>query len=178
MRILSRSESSLLWLLEDNEGATANLRREAQARGIAAERLIFAQHERADRDLARLRLADLVVDTLPYEAHTTASDALWAGGPVLTCIGSSFSGRVAASLLTAPGLPELITQSAVEFETMAQNFAASPALLSKIREKLASKREGCALFDTVRMTRNLEAAYVKMWECHQWGESPTSFGLR
>ena len=176
MRILSRSES-VLWLLEDNEGATANLRRETQARGIAAERLIFAQHERADRHLARLRLADLVVDTLPYGAHTTASDALWAGVPVLTCIGSSFAGRVAASLLTAAGLPELITQSADEYETMAQNFAASPALVSKIREKLARNRESCALFDTVRMTRNLEAAYVKMWQCHQRGESPMGFAL-
>jgi predicted O-linked N-acetylglucosamine transferase (SPINDLY family) len=177
MRILSHSGNSVLWLLEDNQGATANLRREAQARGIATERLIFAQHEPSDRHLARLRLADLVLDTLPYGAHTTASDALWAGVPVLTRIGSSFAGRVAASLLTAAGLPDLITQSAVEYEAMAQNFAASPALLSKIREELARNRESCALFDTVRMTRNLEAAYAKMWQRHQRGESPTSFGL-
>jgi predicted O-linked N-acetylglucosamine transferase (SPINDLY family) len=177
MRILSRSESSVLWLLEDNKGATANLRREAQVRGIAAERLIFGEHERLDRHLARLRLADLVVDTLPYGAHTTASDALWAGVPVLTRIGSSFAGRVAASLLTAAGLPELITQSAEEYEAMAQNFAATPALLSKLREKLARNRESRALFDTVRMTRNLEAAYVKMWQRHQRGEAPTSFGI-
>jgi predicted O-linked N-acetylglucosamine transferase (SPINDLY family) len=177
MRILSHSENGVLWLLEDSQRATANLRREAQARGIAAERLIFAQHEPLDRHLARLRLADLVLDTLPYGAHTTASDALWAGVPVLTRIGSSFAGRVAASLLTAAGLPELITLSAVEYEAMAQNFAAAPVLLSKIREKLARNRESCALFDTVRMTRNLEAAYVKMWQCHQRGESPASFGL-
>jgi predicted O-linked N-acetylglucosamine transferase (SPINDLY family) len=177
MRILSRSENSVLWLLEGNQAATDNLRREAQARGIAAERLIFARHEPPDRHLARLRLADLVVDTLPYGAHTTASDALWAGVPVLTCIGSSFAGRVAASLLTAAGLPELITRSAAEYEAMAQNFAAAPALLLKIREALTRNRESCALFDTVRMTRNLEAAYVKMCECHQRGETPASFGL-
>jgi len=151
--------------------------REAQARGIAAERLIFAQHERLDRHLARLRLADLVLDTLPYGAHTTASDALWAGVPVLTCIGSSFAGRVAASLLTAAGLPELITQSAAEYEAMGQNFAAGPVLLSKIREKLARNRESCALFDTVRMTRNLEAAYVTMWERYQRGEPAVSFAV-
>jgi predicted O-linked N-acetylglucosamine transferase (SPINDLY family) len=177
MRILSHSENSVLWLLEDNQGTAVNLRREAQARGIAAERLIFARHERPDRHLARLKLADLVVDTLPYGAHTTASDALWAGVPVLTCIGSSFAGRVAASLLTAAGLPELIMQSVVEYEATAQNFAATPGLLLKIREKLARNRESCALFDTVRMTRNLEAAYVKMWQRHQRGESPTGFAL-
>jgi protein O-GlcNAc transferase len=177
MRILSRAENSVLWLLEDNPGATASLRREAQAQGIAAERLIFAPHERPDRHLARLRLADLILDTLPYGAHTTASDALWAGVPVLTRIGSSFAGRVAASLLTAVGLPELITQSADEYETMAQNFTAAPAALSEIRKKLARNRENCALFDTVRMTRNLEAAYVKMWQHHRSGKTPLGFAL-
>jgi protein O-GlcNAc transferase len=177
MRILSRIENSVLWLLEDNEGATANLHRAAQASGIAAERLIFARHEASDHHLARLRLADLVLDTLPYGAHTTASDALWAGVPILTRIGSSFGSRVAASLLTAVGLPELITQSAAEYEALAHDLATAPAMLLKIREKLARNRERCALFDTVRMTRNLEAAYVKMWECHQRGESPTSFAV-
>jgi protein O-GlcNAc transferase len=177
MRILARSENAVLWLLEDNQAATVNLRREAEARGIAADRLIFARHERPDRHLARLRLADLVLDTLPYAAHTTASDALWAGVPVLTRIGSSFAGRVAASLLTAAGLPELITESAVEYEKLAQHLATRPALLSEIRGKLAGNRETCALFDTVRITRNLEAAYLTMWERHRRGESPASFAL-
>ena len=177
MRILSRSESSVLWLLEGYQAATENLRREAHVRGVAPDRLIFARHERPERHLARLRLADLVVDTLPYGAHTTASDALWAGVPVLTCIGSSFAGRVAASLLTAAGLPELIAQSVSEYEAMAQNFASAPALLAKVREKLARNRASCALFDTVQMTRNLEAAYVRMWQRHQCGASPTSFAL-
>jgi len=177
MRILSRSEGSVLWLLEDNPDATANLHREAQARGIAGERLIFAKHERVNCHLARLRLADLALDTLPYGAHTTASDALWAGVPVLTCIGSSFAGRVAASLMQAAGLPELITESALEYERMAQSLAASPARLSEIRERLARNRGSCALFDTVRITRNLEAVYVRMWELHQRGEAPTSFEL-
>jgi protein O-GlcNAc transferase len=121
-------------------------------------------------------LADLVLDTLPYGAHTTASDALWAGVPILTRIGSAFPGPVAASLLAAADLPELITQSVVEYETMAQGFAAAPELLIKIRGKLARNRESCALFDTVRTTRNLETAYLRMWERHQRGESPASFG--
>jgi predicted O-linked N-acetylglucosamine transferase (SPINDLY family) len=175
MRILSQSENSVLWLLEDNQSAAANLRREAEVGGIDAERLIFARHEQPDRHLARLRLAELILDTLPYGAHTTASDALWAGVPVLTRMGSSFAGRVAASLLAAAGLPELITQSIAEYEAMAQKFAAAPELLSKIREKLARNRESCALFDTVRMTRNLEAAYAEMLQRHQRGESPASF---
>ena len=177
MRILSRFENSVLWLLEDNQGATANLRREAAARGIGPERLIFAQHDRPDRHLARLRLADLVLDTLPYGAHTTASDALWAGVPVLTRIGPTFAGRVAASLLMAAGLPELITRSVGEYEAMAQNLAAAPEQLCRIREKLARTRDTCALFDTVRMTRNLEAAYETMWRRHERGESPASFGI-
>jgi predicted O-linked N-acetylglucosamine transferase (SPINDLY family) len=164
-------------LLEDNHVATGNLRSEAQTRGIAAERLIFARHERPDRHLARLGLADLILDTLPYGAHTTASDALWAGVPVLTCIGSSFAGRVAASLLTAAGLPELITQSVAEYEALAQSFATIPGMLTKTRDRLARNRESCALFDTARMTRNLEAAYVEMWQRHQRGESSASFGL-
>ncbi len=171
MRILSHSENAVLWLLQDTEGAAANLRREARSRGIAAERLIFAENERLDRHLARLRLADLVLDTLPYGAHTTASDALWAGVPVLTRIGSSFAGRVAASLLTAVGLPELITQSAAEYETTAENFAAEPALLAKMRDRLTRNRESCALFDTARMTRHLEAAYLQMSQRHQRGEA-------
>jgi len=177
MRILSNAENAVLWLLEDNPGATANLRREAQARGIAPARLIFAQHETVDRHLARLGLADLVLDTLPYGAHTTASDALWAGVPVLSRIGPTFAGRVAASLLTAAGLPELITQSAAEYEAKAQSFADAPELLLKLRERLARSRETHALFDTVRMTRNLEAVYVQMWQRHQRGESPMSFGI-
>jgi predicted O-linked N-acetylglucosamine transferase (SPINDLY family) len=177
MRILSRSENAVLWLLEDNQGATANLRREAEARGIAPARLIFALHERVDLHLARLKLADLVLDTLPYGAHTTASDALWVGVPVLTRTGPTFAGRVAASLLTAAGLPELITQSVAEYEAMAEKFAAAPEVLLKIRERLARNRDSCALFDTVRMARHLEAAYVTMWQRHQRGESPTSFAI-
>jgi predicted O-linked N-acetylglucosamine transferase (SPINDLY family) len=118
-----------------------------------------------------------VLDTLPYGAHTTASDALWAGVPVLTRIGSSFAGRVAASLLAAAGLPELITQSVTDYETMAQNIAAAPAFVSTMREKLARNRESCALFDTVGMTRNLEAVYLQIWVRHQRGEAPTRMGL-
>jgi protein O-GlcNAc transferase len=177
MRILSRVDNSVLWLLHDNDGAARYLRSEAEARGIDGTRLIFAQHMRVDRHLARLGLADLVLDTLPYGAHTTASDALWAGVPVLTRIGSSFAGRVAASLLSAAGLPELITQSAGAYETLAEQLAGSPRMIGDIRERLARNRETCALFDTVRMTRNLETAYRKMWQIHQRGECPRSFDV-
>lgn len=177
MRILSAAENSVLWLIENNQIATAHLRAQAQLHGIAPDRLFFARQERLDRHLARLRLADLVIDTLPYGAHTTASDALWAGVPVLTLIGNSFAGRVAASLLTAVGLPQLITQTSTEFEAHALHLAQDSKLLVEIREELERNRETMPLFDTERMTRNLERAYFRMWERHQRGEAPADFYL-
>jgi predicted O-linked N-acetylglucosamine transferase (SPINDLY family) len=177
MRILHRNNNSVLWLLQDYPAASGNLRREAGARGIAPDRLIFAKHEPLDRHLARLRLADLMLDTLPYGGHTTASDALWAGTPVLTRAGKTFAGRVAASLLNAIGLPELITDSSDDYEALACDLAGNPRRLQEIRAKLTHNRDIMPLFDTVRMTRNLESAYVQMWERHQRGEQPASFAV-
>src|SRR5204863_3407511 len=138
-----------------------NLRREAAERGISAERLVFApKMESNDAHVARHRLADLFLDTLPYNAHTTASDALWAGLPVLTCLGSTFAGRVGASLLTAVGLPELITTSLDDYEALALKLAREPPYLASLKAKLANNRLTYPLFDTQRYTRHIEAAFT------------------
>jgi predicted O-linked N-acetylglucosamine transferase (SPINDLY family) len=157
--------------------ATANLRREAQARGIAAERLIFATRLPLEKHLARLQLADLVLDTLPYGAHTTASDALWAGVPVLTRLGKTFAGRVAASLLQAIGLPELITHSDAEYSSRACELARDASLLVAIKARLEENRRTMPLFDTARITRHLEAVYSEMKARHDRGEPPQSFSI-
>jgi protein O-GlcNAc transferase len=177
MRLLRQIDGSVLWLLQDNAAVVRNLGREAQARGIAPDRLVFAKRCLPPDHLARQRLADLFLDTLPYNAHTTCSDALWAGLPVLTVLGGSFAGRVAASLLSAIGLPELITQSLGEYEALAVKLARDRGALAAIKEKLARHRQTHPLFDTARFTRNLEAAYVGMWERHQRGARPQSFAV-
>ena len=178
MEILSKTDGSVLWLFDDNPLAAANLRREAEKRGVAAERLIFAKRLPLEQHLARLQLADLVLDTLPYGAHTTASDALWAGVPVLTRIGTAFAGRVAASLLHAVGLPELVTQSAADYVARACELAAGSAQLAKIKAKLSANRLTMPLFDTARITRHLERAYIEMKARHDRGEPPRSFSVR
>jgi predicted O-linked N-acetylglucosamine transferase (SPINDLY family) len=152
----------VLWLKQAGEKTKANLLRAAQDRGIAPPQLIFAAPAALDVHLARHRLADLFLDTLPYNAHATACDALWAGLPVLTLRGTAFAGRVAASLLTAVGLPELITENAQDYEALALALARDPARLGALREKLATNRAAAPLFDTARFTRNLEAAYAQM----------------
>ena len=177
MRLLKSVPGSILWLLETNPPALRNLRREAEARGVAAERLVFGPFMSMEEHLARLSLADLFLDTLPCNAHTTASDALWAGLPILTSIGTTFAGRVAASVLGAAGLPELITSSLEEYETAALRLAQDPATLAAIRSKLARTRDTCPLFDTARFCRHLEAAYVSMWKRYQRGEKPESFNV-
>jgi predicted O-linked N-acetylglucosamine transferase (SPINDLY family) len=177
MRLLGNLEKSVLWLLRSNEAASHNLRREAVARGIDPHRIVFAPRILAADHLARHRLADLFLDTLPYNAHTTASDALWAGLPLVTCRGDTFAGRVAASLLNAAGLPELITESLSDYETLACRLATDDALLQSMRRKLDSNRANCALFDVDRFRRNLEAAYIVMWERWQRGEGPRSFSI-
>jgi predicted O-linked N-acetylglucosamine transferase (SPINDLY family) len=141
--------------------------------------LIFAAKvENISDHLARQRQADLFLDTLPYNAHTTASDALWAGLPVLTCLGETFAGRVAASLLKAVGLPELITTSLEDYEALALKLAREPTLLAAIKAKLANNRDTCPLFDTARFTRHIEAAYTTMWERQQRGEPPECFAVK
>jgi len=172
MRLLREVPGSVLWLLQDNKWAPDNLRREARARGVAPERLIFAPRIAMPEHLARQRLADLFLDTLPYNAHTTASDALWAGLPVLTCAGRSFAARVAGSLLLAIGLSELITHDLAEYEALALKLAREPGLLAGLRERLARSRLSAPLFDCERYARHLEAAYEEMWRIWQGGEAP------
>jgi protein O-GlcNAc transferase len=177
MRLLSAVGGSVLWLLQDNSDAQENLCKEAAARGIDPTRLVFAGRLKLEEHLARHRLADLFVDTLPVGAHTTASDALWAGLPLLTCRGASFVGRVAASLLYAAGLPELVTSDLGEYEALALRLATDASLLRGLRHRLAQNRAACPLFDTDRFRRHIEGAYTTMWELQQRGESPRSFSV-
>jgi predicted O-linked N-acetylglucosamine transferase (SPINDLY family) len=169
MRLLKRIEGSVLWLLEDNPAAGRNLGAEAGKRGIAAERLVFAPRMNLPEHLARHRLADLFLDTLPYNAHTTASDALWVGVPLLTRSGETFPGRVAASLLKAVGLPELITHTPEAYEALALEFATDAQKLGALRQRLAENRLTCPLFDTALFTRHIEAAFLAMWQRHASG---------
>jgi predicted O-linked N-acetylglucosamine transferase (SPINDLY family) len=162
MRILTAVEGSVLWLFQDNFWAAENLKKEAEKQGIAADRLIFAERIPLKEHLARHRQANLFLDTFPYNAHTTTSDALWAGLPVLTLIGRSFASRVAASLLNAVGLPELITISQEEYEALAIELALNPKKLADIKLKLANNRLTTPLFDTPLFAKNLEAAYIEM----------------
>jgi protein O-GlcNAc transferase len=177
MRLLRQVEGSVLWLVEGNASVARNLRREAEKRGVAPERLIFAPRIPYESYLARYRAADVFLDALPYNAGTTASDALWAGLPVVTCLGSTFAGRMAGSLLNAVGLPELIAHSLEEYEALALKLAQDKKALAKIRSKLARNRKTCPLFNTDRFRRHIEAAYITMWERYQRGEPPVSFAV-
>ncbi len=174
MRILRKVEGSVLWLLRDNHSAERNLHMEAAARGVDPARLVFADRLNLDEHLARHRLADLFLDTIPFNAHTTASDALWAGLPLLTCRGESFAGRVAASLLHAIGLPELVTNGLEDYEALALKLAIDPPLLKTVRLKLEQNRLRNPLFDTDRFRRHIEAAYTIMWRLWQLGDGPRS----
>jgi len=162
MRLLAAVPDSVLWLIEDNPHAAANLRKNAASRGMAPERLVFAPRVTPEEHLARHRLADLFLDTLPYGAHTTASDALWCGVPLVTCLGAGFPGRVAASILTAASLPELITENLADYESLALALATDAPRLKALKDKIAATRAIVPLFDTARFTRNMEAAYQKM----------------
>jgi len=171
-RLLAQIEGSVLWLLQDDQVSADKLRREAGARGIARERLVFASRQPLALHLARHAAADLFLDTLPCNAHTTASDALWAGLPVLTARGTTFPGRVAASLLTAVGLPEMIAPGLPEYEARALELARNRPALAAVRRKLAASRATAPLFDTPRFVRQLENAYVQIYERHQAGLPP------
>jgi len=172
MRLLHKVPGSVLWLFAGNKTAEKNLYAEAASRGIPANRLVIARYLEVSEHLARHRLADLFLDTFPCNAHTTASDALWAGLPMITYLGETFAGRVAASLLNAVGLPELITHSHAEYEAVALDLATHPEKLSAIKTKLAQNRETASLFNTELFAKNIEAAYIKMWEKTQRGEEP------
>jgi len=172
-RLLDACPGAVLWLFANTPLVEGNLRAEARARGIDPERLIFAPRVPQAEHLARLALADLCLDTLPYNAHTTASDALWVGVPMLTCIGETFPGRVAASLLKAAGLPELITRSLDDYEAEARRLAQHPEILSGLRQRLAEARTRPApFFDGEAFARHLEGLYATMWERHRQGLAP------
>jgi predicted O-linked N-acetylglucosamine transferase (SPINDLY family) len=175
MRLLDRVQGSVLWLLEDNEAAKRNLRRAARQRGVAPERLVFAPRVTMEVHLARQRRADLFLDTLPYNAHVTASDALWAGLPLLTRQGGAFAGRVATSLLNAVGMEELVTTTWDDYEQLALNLATDAERLAGIKARLALNRTTHPLFDTDRFRRHIEAAYVVMWERAERRQPPASF---
>lgn len=178
MHILGKVEGSVLWLFEGHPAAVPNLRQAATLSGIAADRLVFAPRLPPADHLARHRLADVFLDTLPYNAHTTASDALWAGLPVLTRRGNSFAGRVAASLLIAAGLPDLITRSREAYETAAIELATDPAKLAAIRHRLAANLPKAPLFDTPLFTRHLEAAYEAMHARYRSGLPPEDMSIK
>jgi predicted O-linked N-acetylglucosamine transferase (SPINDLY family) len=177
MRLLHSVPGSVLWLIEDNQDATHHLQQEAQARGIDAERIIFAKRVPLSEHLGRHQCADLFLDTLPYNAHTTASDALWAGLPVLTCTGTSFAGRVASSLLSTLDLPELIATSVAEYESLAYGLASSPEKLQQIKAKLAKNRLNSPLFNADLMARELESAYLAMYKRFQEALPPEHINL-
>ena len=178
MNLLRQLDNSVLWLSRMNDAARANLQKEAERRGIASDRLIFARRaERQEDHLARLRLADLFLDTPGYNAHATSCDALWAGVPVLTCMGDTFAGRVAASALTALEIPELIVDTLDGYEELAIDLARDPRRLAGLRSRIAANRSTAALFDTERFTRQIEAAYVAMHERALRGESPMAFAV-
>ncbi|MGH8687583.1 MAG: tetratricopeptide repeat protein, partial [Burkholderiales bacterium] len=177
MRLLARVPGSVLWLLEPTAFAVRNLRGTAAAHGVDPARIVFAPRLARAEHLARQRLADLFLDTLPVNAHTTTTDALWVGLPVLTCLGSTFVGRVAASMLHAIGLPELVTRDVADYERRALAYASDPAALAVVRAKLARHRLTHPLFDSALSCRHFEAAYLRMWEMHLRGEAPRAFSV-
>lgn len=169
-RILTAVPGSVLWLLSDYSRAQDNLRAAAQARGVAPERLIFAPFASQEAHLARLPCADLALDSFPYTSHTTGSDALWAGVPLLALCGETFASRVSSSLVTAAGLPELVTHTPAEFEALAIRLGNDPAELEALREKLADARTTCPLFDTKGFAADLARLYAEMWRQHTQDE--------
>ena len=177
MNLLREIEGSVLWLPGKNARAVASLGHAAEAHGVSRNRIVFAPHVERAGHLARQALADLFLDTLPYNAHTTASDALWVGLPVLTCAGQTFPGRVAASLLHAIGVPELVTASLTEYEALARTLARDPERLATLKAKLVRNRDIAPLFDTAGFTRHLESAYTMMWERQQAGLPAESFAV-
>ena len=164
MKILKQVKGSVLWLLEDNLTATNNLKLEANKRDIDVKRIIFARRMKMSDHFARLKVADLFIDTLPYNAHTSASDGLWVGLPFLTLAGDTFTSRVGASMLNAIGLPELITHSENEYKNKAIELATNSILLKEIKKKLEINKLSKPLFDAKLFTKNVESAYKKIYK--------------
>ena len=177
MRLLARVSGSVLWLLDGGEAVRRSLRREAETRGIAPERLVFAPRMPHADHLARHACADLFLDTFYCGAHTTAADALWAGLPVLTCPGGTMASRISASIVRATGLPELIAADRQAYESLALRLAMQPDELGAVRERLVRNRVTCSAFDTVRRTQELDRAFETMWQRHADGLSPESFAV-
>lgn len=178
MRLLGKIPGSVLWLARDNDEAQRNLRHEAVSRGIDPARLVFMERvTSSEQHLARHALADLFLDTLPYNAHSTGAAALWAGLPFITCMGATMQSRIGASILRAAGLPELVTHSLDEYERLAARLATDASELAAIRRKLQTNRLTCPLFDTDRFRGHIEAAYLRMWESHQTGRLPEAFAV-
>ena len=165
-------QGSQLWLLTNNNVTLENLKKEATNQGINENRLVFASYVSISKHLNRIKHADLFLDTRPYNAHTTSSDALRMGIPVLTCIGQSFPSRVAASILNSVNLPELITDTQEEYESLAIELATNPIKFKIIKDKLNNNLSTAPLFDTPQFTRNLESAYKTMYEKHHSGMKP------
>jgi predicted O-linked N-acetylglucosamine transferase (SPINDLY family) len=166
MRLLSETPESVLWLKQPPADTRANLEKQAATRGIAPTRLVYAGDAPLDVHLARHRLADLFLDTLPYNAHATAADALYAGLPVLTCKGRAFAGRVGASLLYAVGLPELVTETLADYQESALELARDPSGLQRLKDRLAENLPAAPLFDADRFRQDIEAAYLRMLDAH------------
>ena len=177
MRLLGTHPRLVLWLLDENPWATANLRRRAEAAGIAAERIVFAPRVAHADHLARLALADVVFDTLPCNSHTTGSDALWMGVPLVTLVGQAFIGRVGASLLHAAGLSELVARTEAEYATLLEDLIGSPERLATLKIKLLASRNSAALFDSEAKTRALETAYAAMYARFRAGLAPVAIDI-
>ena len=178
MRLLNSVPDSVLWLLEENRWSPENLRKEAVLHGVSPERLVFAPVRPLAEHLARYALADLVLDTFPYTSHTTGSDALWAGCPMVTLMGETFASRVAASLLRNVGLELLIAHSFAEYEALALALAHDRPRLAALRRHLRAQPDKLPLFDSPRFTRGLEAAYRRMWKQFSEGKAPEAFDVR
>ena len=172
MRLLGKVDASVLWLLKSNKWAESNLRVEAEKRGVSGDRLIFAEKLPQAEHLARQKLADLFIDTFNYNAHTTASDALWAGLPVVTKLGQGFAARVAGSLLSAIEMPELITETEQEYESLILDLATNPERLGAIKLKLAANRLSKPLFNTELFTKHLEDGYQRAYQQYFDGKEP------
>lgn len=177
MQLLDVVPNSVLWLLENNSACAFNLQREASKRGIAPSRLVFAPRVSVDRYLAYYRLVDVFLDTSPVNAHTTASDAIWMGVPLITCTGNTFAGRVAGSLLNAIGLSDLVTQNLDDYKALALSLAMNPDLLAAVRQRIVINRTTHPLFGGAGHCRRLESAYEVMWNIYQRGQEPGSFAV-
>ncbi|GEM_PF-556828 len=175
MSLLKETDNSVLWLIDDNPWATKNLKKEAKKRGVDPKRLVFAEKLPIERHLARIRNADLFLDTYPCNAHTTASDALWVGVPLITMRGRSFAARVAGSLLCAAGLDELITNDEEAYRSLALELAHNKDKHRQLKDRLKTNRDSCSLFDSETYTKNLQRGFMHMLDLHDSGSDPETF---